>query len=88
MKAVVVTFIVLIGMTASGADSDPTVTVTGGRVRGTVLVKDGAVFKGIRHSVSLRFQKPLGDNSGAMLMRSDRDLNEHPGALSSALWER
>ena len=56
MKAVVVTFIVLIGMTASGADSDPTVTVTGGRVRGTVLVKGGAVFKGIPYA-----QPPVGD---------------------------
>lgn len=56
MKAVVVTFIVFIGMTASGADSDPTVTVTGGRVRGAMLGKGGAVFKGIPYA-----QPPVGD---------------------------
>jgi carboxylesterase family protein len=56
MKAVVVTFIVFIGMTASGVDSDPTVTVTGGRVRGVILDNGGAVFKGIPYA-----QPPIGD---------------------------
>lgn len=56
MKAVVVAFIVLTGIVASGADSDPTATVTGGRVRGAMLDTRVAVFKGIPYA-----QPPVGD---------------------------
>ena len=39
-----------------GADSSPTVSVSGGQVRGAMLDKGGAVFKGIPYT-----QPPIGD---------------------------
>ena len=56
MKIVVAVFIVLAAIAGSTADSSPTVTVTGGQVRGALLDKGGAVFKGIPYA-----QPPVGD---------------------------
>lgn len=56
MKVVVAMFIVLAAIAGSAADPGPTVTVTGGQVRGALLDKGGAVFKGIPYA-----QPPVGD---------------------------
>src|SRR6516162_10467872 len=56
MKTLVATvLIVLVGGTA-WADSGPTVKITGGQIRGALLDKGGAVFKGIPYA-----QPPVGD---------------------------
>jgi carboxylesterase type B len=56
MKALIAMLFVFAASFASAADSDPTVAVTGGRVRGVMLEKGGAVFKGIPYA-----QPPVGD---------------------------
>src|SRR5262245_20271815 len=50
-------FIIVSGaISAMGADSDPIAAVSGGRVRGAILDKGGAVFKGIPYA-----HPPIGD---------------------------
>ena len=56
MKTLVVVFIALTAILANAADSGPIITVTGGQVRGAMLDKGGAMFKGIPYA-----QPPLGD---------------------------
>jgi para-nitrobenzyl esterase len=56
MKTVAALFILLAAIAGSAADSGPTVNVTGGQVRGAILNKGGAVFKGIPYA-----QPPMGD---------------------------
>jgi para-nitrobenzyl esterase len=56
MKTVLATLIVFAASLASAADSSPIVAVTGGQVRGKLLAKGGAVFKGIPYA-----QPPVGD---------------------------
>src|SRR5258706_809598 len=48
--------IVLAAIAATALDSEPTVAVTGGQVRGAALAGSGAVFKGIPFA-----QPPVGD---------------------------
>ena len=55
-KTCMVVLITLSAIPSIGADSDPIVSVTGGRVRGATLEKGGAVFKGIPYA-----QPPVGD---------------------------
>ena len=50
VKTCMVVLIALCAIPAMGADSDPIVSVTGGRVRGAMLAKGGAVFKGIPYA--------------------------------------
>lgn len=52
----IVSLAVLVAVTFVGAQSDPIATVSGGQVRGTLLNKGGAVFKGIPYA-----QPPVGD---------------------------
>jgi para-nitrobenzyl esterase len=63
MKTLIVTCIAVAVVAASGADSGPTVAVTGGRVRGTALENGGAVFKGIPYAqppvADLRWREPM-----------------------------
>ncbi len=56
MKAIAAALIAVLASATSLAQSDPTVTVTGGQVRGTRLDAAGAVFKGIPYA-----QPPVGD---------------------------
>jgi para-nitrobenzyl esterase len=56
MKPFVVMCVALAAIPASAADSGPIVTVTGGQVRGAMLDKGGAVFKGIPYA-----QPPVGE---------------------------
>jgi para-nitrobenzyl esterase len=56
MKTVIATFILFATIPGRAADSGPTVAVIGGQIRGTVLDKGGAVFKGIPYA-----QPPVGD---------------------------
>jgi len=56
MKTLIAMLIVFAANLASAADSGPIVAVTGGQVRGVLLDKGGAVFKGIPYA-----QPPVGD---------------------------
>jgi para-nitrobenzyl esterase len=56
VKTYIAAFFTVAAVAASGADSGPAVTVTGGQVRGAALVNGGAVFKGIPYA-----QPPVGD---------------------------
>ena len=56
MKTVITLCMVVATISACAADSGPIVTVTGGQVRGAVLDRGGAVFKGIPYA-----QPPVGD---------------------------
>ena len=56
MKVLTALIIVLVGSASSLAQSGPTVTVTGGQVRGAMLERGGAVFKGIPYA-----QPPVGE---------------------------
>ncbi len=63
MKTLIATFFILAVNLASAADSAPIVTVTGGQVRGALLDKGGAVFKGIPYAQppvgNLRWREPM-----------------------------
>lgn len=56
MKTVVAVLIVVVAHSTSVAQSNPTVTITGGQIRGALLDQGGAVFKGIPYA-----QPPVGD---------------------------
>ena len=56
MRMFVVMCVAIATIPASAADSGPIVKVTGGQVRGAMLDKGGAVFKGIPYA-----QPPVGD---------------------------
>jgi para-nitrobenzyl esterase len=56
MKTVIAMVILFATIPGRAADSGPIVNVTGGQIRGTVLDKGGAVFKGIPYA-----QPPVGD---------------------------
>src|SRR5450432_858477 len=53
----------MLSATLSAADSAPVVTVTGGRIRGAMLERGGAVFKGIPYAqppvADLRWREPV-----------------------------
>ena len=55
LKTFLVIFIAVAAI-ATAADSGPIVSVTGGQIRGALLDKGGAVFKGIPFA-----QPPVGD---------------------------
>ncbi len=56
MKTLIATLIVFAAGCASNTESNPVIAVTGGQVRGVILEKGGAVFKGIPYA-----QLPVGD---------------------------
>jgi para-nitrobenzyl esterase len=56
MKTSVVLIILFAAIAGRAADSNPTVKVTGGQIRGEILRQGGAVFKGIPYA-----QPPVGD---------------------------
>ena len=55
MKRIMAALMVVWGITAGNAQSDPTVTVTGGQIRGALVEGGGAMFKGIPYA-----QPPVG----------------------------
>src|SRR5712692_414732 len=61
--------IALLAMPASATDSDPTVAVTGGQIRGSLLAQGGAAFKGIPFAqppvADLRWREPVPVKSWA-----------------------
>jgi para-nitrobenzyl esterase len=63
MKTLIATFFILAANLAIAADSAPIVKVTGGQVRGVLLDKGGAVFKGIPYAAppagDLRWREPM-----------------------------
>src|SRR5215475_7900000 len=56
MKTILATILVVIVGISAWAGSGPTVKITGGQIRGALLDKGGAVFKGIPYA-----QPPVGD---------------------------
>jgi para-nitrobenzyl esterase len=69
MKTFVVICVALATIPASAADAGPTAKVTGGQVRGALLDKGGAVFKGIPYAQppvgELRWREPMPVNPWA-----------------------
>src|SRR5688572_17629508 len=63
VKTCIVVLLALGAIPALGADADPVASVSGGHVRGAVLAKGGAVFKGIPYAQpptgELRWREPI-----------------------------
>jgi para-nitrobenzyl esterase len=71
MKAFVMVYAAFAVISASAAESGPIARVTGGQVRGAILEKGGAVFKGIPYAAppvgELRWREPMPVSSWASI---------------------
>ena len=56
MKTILATILLVLVAGGAWADSDPTVKITGGQIKGALLGKGGAVFKGVPYA-----QPPVGE---------------------------
>ena len=80
MKAIAIALIVLGTNASTFAQSGPIVTVTGGQIRGALLDKGGAVFKGIPFA-----QPPVGDLRWREPMRVRRWSGVRPATEFGAI---